>query len=56
MLSLELIDDLIEVPGEREHVGVFLLGELCVDSEPGVNRGQVHAMLLAVLFRRNGRV
>ena len=36
MFSLELINDLIEVPREGEHIGMLLLRELNVDSKSGI--------------------
>ena len=49
MLSLEFIDDLVEVPWEGQDVGVLLLRELSIDSESGIFRGDIN---LTTLFSR----
>ena len=42
VLSLEFIDDLVEVPGEGQDVGVLLLRELSINSESGIFRGDIN--------------
>ena len=42
VLSLEFIDDLVEVPGEGQDVGVLLLRELSINSESGIFRGNIN--------------
>ena len=53
MSSLELINDLVEVPREGEHIGMLLLRELNVSTESSVLVGNIDLVLLLLL--RNDR-
>ena len=49
MFSLELINDLIKVPREGEHIGMLLLRELNVDSKSGILISRVNLGLFLLL-------
>ena len=49
MFSLELINDLIEVPREGENIGMLLLRELNVDSKSGILISRVNLGLFLLL-------
>ena len=56
MPSLEVFNDLIEVPWESQHVGMLLLREFGVDAKSSVLGGDVDFTALFRLLGDNGRV
>lgn len=53
--ALELVDDFVEVPWEGEHIGMFLLAELGVDTESGVFVAHVN-FVTRLLLRHDGGI
>ena len=53
--GLKLVNDLVEVPREGQHIGVLLLGEFCVHTESCILRGKVDlATTLLLLWNDRG--
>ena len=50
MSALEVLNDLIEIPGEGQHVGVLLGRELSVNTESGVLVGHVELVVTCILL------